>query len=717
MRFCAIIAGLVHLLIASQSVSAQGVETVLRAGEHAEFTRLVMSLPESTDWRLAEGDRQIDILFSNPAPRVDLSETFERIPRTRLSRVEPIIGGLRLHLACQCSARRVDGVPGQLVLDLWSPEPAKARDPAASRPRPRPEPAPELMLAQNAGVALARQMRTWSTPAGSSASELSTRGSPGSDSPPPPDATRAALDVVDDDLTEKLGAAISGAVANKLLQPDPDFERPLTTALPPIPARSLRHLQSLEDRRDAPKPLPGQLCKAAVSAAIAEWSLSPPPGAAFQNWQSLYDPLDRLNTKAAFLLTTELLRSGFGAEARGILALVPETDRIAALSELSYIIDLEPPLNPQVLTEFAECSDMDMLWAFLSDPAATLTLPNAPNRIIRATQGLSDQLQRHLGRPIIHQLLRHEATEAAALVQKAIDRSISASGTNAIPDLLTAEPENLQGLQVVDLLDMPDPELLLLMENIERSDAAIPPDLLSLAIDRQFALRRTPLGRDFALVAARLLARAQDYDVAFRIARSSETNMTPAMRTALLSDLFYSLAQTAPDTVFVTTTFAQTPWNDPTLSVETVSALRARLTALGFAEAAKQLGPAPEQGGAPPPSAGANIATVQDMAQMDPPARGVERATASPSEQANGIDDAGSDLASLPSGGPPVSIAAPIEPPAPPPDRNTLANAPRGDIARPEGLLANGRNALERAADLRARLQALIVDPPTELTQ
>ena len=164
MRLLSLAAGLLLMMLAPQSILAQGANTVMRAGEHADFTRLVMPLPGGTDWHLIEADGYIDVVFSDPTLSVDLSQAFDRIPRTRLSTIEPIEGGLRLQLSCPCLARRVDGVPGQLVLDLWSPEPEDMPEQSGLRPRARPVLESTRRVAQNAGVALARSLKEQAKP-------------------------------------------------------------------------------------------------------------------------------------------------------------------------------------------------------------------------------------------------------------------------------------------------------------------------------------------------------------------------------------------------------------------------------------------------------------------------------------------------------------------------------------------------------------------------
>ena len=219
MRLLALLIGLFHGFITASMGLAQGADIALRAGEHADFTRLVMPLPEGMDWRFVETDRSIDIIFSDPSLAVDLTKTFDRIPRTRLRSVTQIAGGLRLQLACSCPARRVDGVPGQLVLDIQSPEP-DATPEQTVRPQARPVADRTRNAPQSAGIALARRMKGEVDHATDTALVLHAQLMPGrsplagADEPEPPKRKNDA-----NMMTAALGGMIAGAVASNLLTP------------------------------------------------------------------------------------------------------------------------------------------------------------------------------------------------------------------------------------------------------------------------------------------------------------------------------------------------------------------------------------------------------------------------------------------------------------------------------------------------------------------
>lgn len=116
----------------------------LRSGEHASFTRLTLPLPAGTGWQLGRTDDGYGLRLSDEGFAIDLSTTFDRIPRTRLASVRSTPGRADLVLGCACHARAfVES--GLLVIDIRDgPPPPGSRfetrlgGPVAAAPAQRP---------------------------------------------------------------------------------------------------------------------------------------------------------------------------------------------------------------------------------------------------------------------------------------------------------------------------------------------------------------------------------------------------------------------------------------------------------------------------------------------------------------------------------------------------------------------------------------------------
>lgn len=725
----AILSALCCLLLLAPAIGrAQDITTVVRAGEHADFTRLVLSLPDDTAWRLVERDGAVDLIVTDRAVTFDLSQTFARIPRTRLRAVEAVPFGIRLELACPCPVRRVDGIAGQVVLDIVSPPVMDAPDPVVTppaRPLARPATDPLAAPAQRAGAALARLMRGLPPEAGDTDTPLLGAAFPRAAAPPVASAQpqdRAQAETIADMLGTTLAETIAGAVSENLLSPNGQFRPPTDGPARALAGSDLPHILSLQpDRRDT-LPTIAQTCQGAVSRHLPDWTNQPDLWTITTDWSGLFDALDQLDPDRAKIKLDNLLRLGFGAEARQLLALMPGAAGHDILQQLSFVIDLEPPSNPDLLLQYAECSDMDALWAYLAAPAPGPMPDGTENRVVRATQTLSTHLRKHLGPAVIHQMLRHGANDMAKLVQASLDRAPGVTARNVEPDLLLGlDPDRLATLSSAEVQDLSDEDVLMLLETAQTRDLAVSQALLDLAMNRQFAHRRSDIGRRLAELTAVALAASGQYESAFTMALGPDAGLAPEVRHRVLAALFDILVTTAGDTDFVVQMFDQAPWSSDDLPQDLRLALALRLEGLGFGPEARQLRQQPAR---PQATAQDTAQQVQpDEAPRDialPPATvgpRMQMADAGSGPAAQGPASAGPDrertFAATPPADTPVLATVPVTvpatvPAAPPPV------LPREQLDPASGPLSQGRAAIQASEALRNQvLDLLALEPAT----
>jgi hypothetical protein len=124
--------GVFILTVWAGSGCAQPATIKLKSGEHDGFTRLVMNLPGGTGWRLETGRSRAKIHFDNENIEFDLSEVFDRIPRSRLKGISAGTApkALILDLQCDCGVSTFIESGSFLVLDLHD---AKQESTAAVR--------------------------------------------------------------------------------------------------------------------------------------------------------------------------------------------------------------------------------------------------------------------------------------------------------------------------------------------------------------------------------------------------------------------------------------------------------------------------------------------------------------------------------------------------------------------------------------------------------
>lgn len=724
---------LASVWMSTGDATAQETTAVLRAGEHQEFTRLVLSLPERVSWRLDTQEGFVDLIIEDEAISLDLSQTFDRIPRTRLRALEPLSNGVRLLLACACPVRVIEGIAGQIVIDITSVNPADeaVNGQISLRPKPRPklplatvpEPQPEEnRVPTRAGVALAQSLRgrrpsQKSTDGGFFLARIS--GAAASENAAPRSMPTTGNTA---EIAPALANMIAGAVSRNLLSVDTEFE-PESRSASILDPTALAHLRPLRDMRAPAEKTSGTGCATAISAQIPDWQtdhdIAHPT-----DWAQLFDPLDRINPDAGYALVATLLRGGLGAEARAVLDLLPDKSKTDSLYNLSYLLDLERPPMPEHLLLQADCSDIDSLWAFMADPAAALGAAGSANRILRAAQSLPAQLRAHLGPSLVQNLLRQNAVETARLVQTLLERTVLAGGTIAAiseTDLLLAMPEQLSALDAKQMSALSDTELLLLLDSAEARDLRLPDPVLELVLDRQFALRRSETGQAFAIAAARALARAKEFDKAFQVATSASTELGNDTTRLLLDQLFQQLGATADDTLFVTTYFEQLLLAKELGSNTARQTLVDRLRVLGFTAEASALDcgalcdPARDgqtwAGAATPSALDGTLPQIPSAALIGssaPPQEVRSQVMASTRPQQPGRDT------SSPSTLGDASVQRPemdqIVEPVGANETNQLVEdeTPTAASNMNDGLLAQAQSRLSQAEALRAQLQSLL---------
>ncbi len=114
------IAAVLAVFVAHSATIACAQTLKVRSGEHSGFTRLVVPLPTSTDWKLGRTATGYGLRVDLKGVTFDTSRVFDLIPRKRITALG--MGGddslLRIDLACTCHAVATQEPNGQLILDF-----------------------------------------------------------------------------------------------------------------------------------------------------------------------------------------------------------------------------------------------------------------------------------------------------------------------------------------------------------------------------------------------------------------------------------------------------------------------------------------------------------------------------------------------------------------------------------------------------------------------
>ena len=110
----------VSLLIAGCVSAAWGGTVKVQAGDHGDFTRLVIAAGEKTGWSLGRTIDGYELRLIDPQARFELGQIFDKIGRGRIADIGPAErpGALGLTLGCDCHATAFAMNGGRIVIDI-----------------------------------------------------------------------------------------------------------------------------------------------------------------------------------------------------------------------------------------------------------------------------------------------------------------------------------------------------------------------------------------------------------------------------------------------------------------------------------------------------------------------------------------------------------------------------------------------------------------------
>lgn len=577
---------LVALLTAIPTLaSAQTVRVV--AGEHADFTRLVLRVPPDLDWSMGgAGARRIfetgrDVSF-------DLTTLFDRIPRARLASAQEEPQGLVLDLACDCPVRAWLDRPGLVVIDISDPGPAGE---VATPPEPaRPQQAPRLALdlvgtARGAGERLAREH-----------AERTAR-----DDSPGPALDQQDLAGLAEDLSRQfaqalgqglLDAPVQGATRSAVLRPDgSEADLPANMRIVDVTERPVA------DTPPAPAPDPACRGTEALDFLIDRAGPGFTQGLS-QYGQTLFEEFDQPSESGFLNLVQHYLAAGLGAEARALISNLrdplPGRDILLGFSDV-----LEGRMsNSRVrLAQAAGCGGAAAIGAVLAQPQ-NRELTATASELALSFGRLPTTLQSALGPELVRVLTGAGALDEARVVADALRQSPWTPGDDI--RLVDARLEEGRGApdraaSHLDSIAMRSIEGTLAWLDLALSQGTL---IAPSALDDAEALatenRVTESGLAIMAATIRLRARSAGPDSALVALDRLESwtegqGNAQALVTPLRDEIWSALAGAADDHDLLALTLARSDWLDPGLSLPTRQALAARLVELGFARAADRL--------------------------------------------------------------------------------------------------------------------------------
>lgn len=583
---------------------AQATPVLVRAGEHRDYTRLILELPDQNQWQLSKGTGSARLDIEGPPLEFDLTQTFARIPRTRLRDLRASQGGLDLYIACACDIQAREDIPQFLIIDIIG-RGTHARFAPMTAPRPPKRPA-RLRPDRNGGTADPRR-------AGTQLAQALRRGT--SDRVLPHALTLSGVigtapmipeQPMNNDATIEtshravvaieLGHVLASAVSSGKLQATTDFTASIDSKHnhngdPHHVEGDLdAHFSIQAQARTRPESTvsPALHCPDASFIDPSDWFAQTDPAKVAQNLGNLFNDFDQADPDHILKSAQHFILLGFGAEARMVLSLLPQLDAAAeTLKGISYLVDMSPLPATIDFALLDSCGPMGSLWAFLASRDTALPAGTSIDNLVQALQTLPPHLRLHLGPEAVQRLAALGRREEAQVILTSLERIAHAESAQlnlarATLDLADARSDKAHILEGTLSPATYDDDLIFLLSRRDAQGNSLEASLLDAATTRLFALRGTPTGQEITRLLVRAAGRSGDFQQAFKMLDSRDAAFAENAIKPLRIELLTDLVTRAEDTSFITVMFEQRPWDLTYLPEALVTKLTARLRSLGF---------------------------------------------------------------------------------------------------------------------------------------
>ncbi|MEO0371171.1 MAG: hypothetical protein AAF231_06915, partial [Pseudomonadota bacterium] len=458
------------------SVGAGWAQTIIvRAGEHAEFTRVVFNVPDRLDVGLTYRENGVDLRFDRGDLLFDIDTVFDVIPRTRLTALDVETGGsgptvISLSLNCLCDIQTTWEGDVAFVVDIRDETTLSAAlfpNPQKDLPLPLVEPAffpdPPLFAAASApsDAARAQEERPAQTAQAPDVvhtfNALSNAQQPSIGSvaflladaeerlenlrPTPEEPANDYVNRVRDSqgaILQQIGRAATQGLLEPRVDALPEPVDPADTAAPASePVQTTRDVNQVDQNN-----LQGNITINAQTSM--DQAMSERLNIALEDGQTpgCLDP-KRVDAKAwakeeSFVTQIGGLRSnvigefdepsaaaikklaqfyihfGFGLEAKQVMTLLPDGKTPdAVLPAMINILEQGHDGRNSVLAGYMTCDPVVSVWSILSYDKVPGNEPIDPDGIVRGIMAFPVHLRAHLG-PVVGEKLRVAGYPSAA---------------------------------------------------------------------------------------------------------------------------------------------------------------------------------------------------------------------------------------------------------------------------------------------------------------
>jgi hypothetical protein len=374
----------------------------IRTGEHENFTRVVLFLPDDTGWRVGRNEDGYVVRLSH-TEGFDLNGFFDLIPQTRISGVSQVedLGELRIAVGCQCNASAFlfdenvlvvdirDGLPNRIAsteLALGAPPLSTQR--IGTQPLRRPEKGVVPIITDRASVNPAPILFNQVAPVARRAA-----------------ASAGRVMEFEDEVALALGEGLTGRFLSEALASPTDNAREFADMetsgfdiLPGIDARTSIDPISGQVSTSPEQTQEGQACLPDRYFAISNWSDGRTFNAQIGDSRlAIYQEFEGIDDSAVTALAQNFVHFGFGSEAMQVL----QIDQVRSqerryISEIAKLVD-GIPADILAFQGQVSCNASVALWALLAHENDDIDGRIAKDRILRSFKELPEHLQQVLG--------------------------------------------------------------------------------------------------------------------------------------------------------------------------------------------------------------------------------------------------------------------------------------------------------------------------------
>ncbi|NRA99976.1 MAG: hypothetical protein HRU32_09175 [Rhodobacteraceae bacterium] len=436
-RIACCIALILPTLAAAQNVTVRG-------GEHPDFTRIVLELPEALEWEFSVAEDGAVFSTKDQNITYDLSRAFELIPRTRLRDLSSEDGRLTFDFECACPADVLEVSASVIAIDIRDEDTLSPRfDVAVMTEAPaqpavlltpeeestvllRPAPAAAVQRAHTA-LFVPREAQPTRAPVEAADLPLPLPGVPLSARL----ARRQALPGGFTALPEIMGSGLARAASQGIVTVEVDPTQTSRQSDGPVSSRlGIENLRvrtraeiDLDDVADLLAEQDFGNCRPPSYFALSEWVDKEDPWLSVGRARAgLYDARDALRIEGVRDLARAYLGLGFGEEARNVIRDFGYEGRDREV--LLAIADIFSGIQLSAKERFEMevfCSDRPEIFVFLAN-AKVADLEATSQDALTDYQQLAEHLRLALAPAMIAALLKDQNVEFAYLVFEDIKR-------------------------------------------------------------------------------------------------------------------------------------------------------------------------------------------------------------------------------------------------------------------------------------------------------